>query len=115
VTLGVHVKNENKYQGELIKHLNFLFPQVLIMKLDSSYRQGIPDLLILHPNGWAVLEVKRSINEPFQPNQEYYLNKLNQWSFAAMICPENESEVIRELQQHLSKSEALSDDLQQAS
>jgi hypothetical protein len=95
------VKNENKYQAELIKRISAMLRDVLIMKLDSGYMQGIPDLLILHPNGWAVLEVKRSINEPFQPNQEYYLDMLDQWSFAAMICPENESEVLNALQQAL--------------
>lgn len=97
------MKNENKYQGELIKRINAMFRDILVMKLDSSYRQGIPDLLILHPNGWAVLEVKRSINEPFQPNQEYYIDLLDQWSFAAMICPENESEVLSDLQRKLSR------------
>lgn len=91
------MKNENKYQGELIKKIKALFSDVLVQKLDTSYQQGIPDLLILHPNGWAVLEVKRSINEPFQPNQEYYIDLLDQWSFAAMICPENEREVLDEL------------------
>lgn len=88
---------ESKFQADLIRDLN-KFEDVLVMKLDSGYMQGIPDLLILHPNGWAVLEVKRSSNEPFQPNQEYYLDMLNQWSFAAMICPENKEEILDALQ-----------------
>lgn len=92
---------ESKFQADLVRELNEIFGDVLVMKLDSSYRQGIPDLLILHPNGWAVLEVKRSIDEPFQPNQEYYLDLLNQWSFAAMICPENKRDVIDDLQSAL--------------
>lgn len=94
---------ESKFQADLIKELNEMFPEVLVMKLDSSYIQGIPDLLVLHPNGWAVLEVKRSINEPFQPNQEYYLDLLDQWSFAAMICPENKREVLNELRSKLAR------------
>lgn len=92
---------ESKFQADLVRELNEMFVDVLVMKLDSSYMQGIPDLLILHPNGWAVLEVKRSINEPFQPNQEYYLDLLDQWSFAAMICPENKREVLNDLQSTL--------------
>jgi hypothetical protein len=99
--MGVKVK-ESKFQADLIREINDMFREVLVQKLDSSYTQGIPDLLILHPNGWAVLEVKRSINEPFQPNQEYYLNLLDQWSFAAMICPENKREVLNELNAKLS-------------
>jgi hypothetical protein len=89
---------ESKFQADLVRELNEMFVDVIVMKLDSSYRQGIPDLLILHPNGWAVLEVKRSIDEPFQPNQEYYIDLLDQWSFAAMICPENKREVLNDLQ-----------------
>ena len=100
VTLGVQVK-ESKFQADLVRELNEIFVDVLVMKLDSSYMQGIPDLLILHPNGWAVLEVKRSINEPFQPNQEYYIDLLDQWSFAAMIAPENKEDVLHDLQSAL--------------
>ena len=36
------------------------------------------------------VEVKRSINESFEPNQQYYLDMLNGMSFAACIYPENE-------------------------
>jgi len=84
-----------------------MFVDVLVMKLDSGYMQGIPDLLILHPNGWAVLEVKRSNNEPFQPNQEYYIDLLDQWSFAAMICPENRRDVLNDLRSKLSRRERV--------
>ena len=92
---------ESKFQADLVRELNEMFVDVLVMKLDSSYRQGIPDLLILHPNGWAALEVKKSINEPYQPNQEYYIDMLNHWSFASMICPENKREVLNDLQSTL--------------
>ena len=40
----------------------------------------------------------RSANEPYQPNQEYYLEQFGQMSFAAMICPENEKDVLDALQ-----------------
>ena len=92
---------ESKFQADLVRELNEMFVDVLVMKLDSGYMQGIPDLLILHPNGWAVLEVKRSINEPFQPNQKYYIDLLDQWSFAAMIAPENKEDVLNDLQSAL--------------
>jgi hypothetical protein len=71
----------------------------LVMKLDSSYIQGIPDLLILYKNKWAVLECKKSAKVKKRPNQEYYVDKLNQMSFARFIYPENKEEVLRDLQQ----------------
>lgn len=71
----------------------------MVLKNDSTLTQGIPDLTILWYNTWAVLEVKVSANEPYQPNQEYYLEMLDQLSFAATIYPENEEAVLNDLQQ----------------
>lgn len=76
-----------------------MFPGCIILKNDSGYLQGIPDLLILYKKKWAVLECKRCLRSSYQPNQEYYLNELNNMSFAMTICPENEEEILDELQQ----------------
>lgn len=78
-----------------------MFPGCIVMKNDSSYIQGIPDLTILYNNKWAVLECKKSENAKRQPNQQHYISKMNKMSFAAFICPENEEEVLNELQQAL--------------
>lgn len=90
---------ENVYQGLLIGTLRVWFPGCFILKNDSSYLQGVPDLLILYKNKWAMLEVKASADEPYQPNQEYYLDLLDSMSFAATIYPENEEAVLNDLQQ----------------
>lgn len=92
---------ESKFQAGLIQEIKDMLVDVVVLKNDSSYQQGIPDLLILHPNGWAVLEVKKSLNEPYQPNQEYYIDLLNDWSFAAMICPENKEDILDDLHKAL--------------
>jgi hypothetical protein len=90
---------ENQYQAKLIKKLRNMFPGCIISKLDSSYQQGIPDLLILWHQKWAVLEVKASEGAPSRPNQEHFVEKLHDMSFAAYIYPENEEEVLSALQQ----------------
>lgn len=90
---------ESVYQSRLIKKLNRMFPGCVILKNDSSYIQGIPDLTVLYNNKWAMLESKASEHSPLQPNQVYYIDLLNEMSFAAFICPSNEEEVLRELQQ----------------
>lgn len=92
---------ERYYQAELIKKLRRKFPDCVILKNDSDYMQGVPDLTILHEKRWAMLEVKASGDAPVQPNQAYYVEKLNSMSYAAFIYPENEEEVIRELQRAL--------------
>lgn len=92
---------ESVYQARLIKKLRELFPGCVILKNDSGYMQGVPDLTILYRKKWALLEVKTHAGAAQQPNQEWYVERLNELSFAAFIYPENEEEVIRELQQAL--------------
>lgn len=89
---------ERKYQAELIKVLRLRFPDCVILKNDSSYMQGVPDLILLWNDCWAMLETKASLNSREQPNQRYYVEMLNEMSYAAFICPENEEEVLDEIQ-----------------
>lgn len=90
-------KLESEFQSKLIKELKQLFEGCMVMKLDSSYIQGIPDLLILYKNKWATLECKKSANASKRPNQEYYVGLMNKMSFSRFICPENKDEVLKEL------------------
>lgn len=90
---------ENKFQSNLIKELKQKFEGCIVMKNDSSHIQGIPDLLILYNDKWASLECKKSAKAARQPNQEYYVGRMNEMSFSRFISPENKEEVLRELQQ----------------
>lgn len=90
---------ENRYQRKLIKKLENLFPGCVILKNDPLYKQGILDLTILYEDMWATLEVKDSPSSPLQPNQQHWVDTLNNMSFAAIIYPQNEAEVLDALQQ----------------
>lgn len=90
---------ERYFQGNLIRELRDMFPGCLVLKNDPDYIQGIPDLTVLFGKHWALLECKRSADEPHRPNQDYYVSKADEMSFARFICPENKEEVLRELQQ----------------
>jgi hypothetical protein len=92
---------ENAYQAHLITRIKRELPGAFILKNDSGYLQGIPDLLVLLGPRWAVLEVKISATAPYQPNQEYYLELLGEMSFSATIYPENEEDVLHDLQRSL--------------
>lgn len=90
-------KLENEFQSKLKKELENEFEGSIVTKLDSSYIQGIPDLLILYNNKWATLECKRNKKATKQPNQEYYVNKMNEMSFSKFIYPENKEKIIDDL------------------
>lgn len=89
---------ESKFQGNLIKKLHKRWPSAIILKNDPNYIQGMPDLLILFEDKWAALEVKQSIYASHRPNQDYYVGTMNDMSYASFIFPENEEEVLNELQ-----------------
>ena len=90
--------NENLFQHFLIKEIKKRFDGALVIKTDPNYIQGLPDLLILFRDKWAALEVKKNIRARHQPNQDFYISKMNNMSFAAFIAPENYEEVLDDLQ-----------------
>lgn len=89
---------ERRYQAELIKRIRIRFPGCVLLKNDSNYMQGMLDWILLWEDRWAMLEVKADENSPEQPNQRYYVEQLNEMSFAAFIHPGNEEEVLDEIQ-----------------
>ena len=81
---------ERTYQGRLVKKLNRMFPGCVVLKNDSGYQQGIPDLVIFFGNQYAMLEVKpRQPRGPedYEPNQEYFIALFDSMSFGACIYP----------------------------
>lgn len=95
---------ENVYQARVIQELRRMLPGCMILKNDTDYLQGVPDLLVLFEDKWGALEVKSSAQADFQPNQEYYISEMDNMSFASFIYPEVEEEVLHALQQTLRPS-----------
>jgi hypothetical protein len=101
---GVHMQKESEFQHNLIKEIKEMLPGCIIMKNDPKYIQGIPDWIIIYEDKWAALECKRSSKSHHQPNQDYYISKMNRMSYASFVFPENKAEVLHELQQALQPS-----------
>lgn len=90
---------ESKFEKEFIQDLKDLFPGCIILKNNSAWRQGIPDRVIFWGPHYAFFELKRSRTaKNREPNQEYYVDILDQMSFAAFVYPENKETVLNALQ-----------------
>ena len=96
-------KLESKFQKELMDKIKSQYPGCVILKNDSSYIQGFPDWTILYKDKWVVLEAKRSKSAAKQPNQEYYVDKLNNMSFSRFVFPENSEEVLEDISKYFNE------------
>lgn len=85
---------ENKFKTGLIRELKERFPGCMVVHLDPNEIQGIPDLLVLYGTTWGALEGKKSASASHRPNQDYYVQQMDEMSFAAFIHPENKEEII---------------------
>ena len=90
-------KLESKFQKDFIDEAKKRYPGCVAIKNDSGYIQGFPDWTILYEDKWAVLEMKKERGAQKQPNQEYYVDKLNKMSFSRFVFPENKEEVFEDL------------------
>lgn len=99
-----YAMKESKFQSKLISDIKELLPGAMVLKNDANYIQGIPDLMVLYKDRWGALECKNSPNAKVRPNQPYYIETMNDMSFAAFINPDNKEEVLNDLQQALGDS-----------
>lgn len=91
------MRTESSYQADLVKKLRSIYPGCFIIRNDPRVNQGVPDLLVLIENQWAMLEIKLSEKSPVQPNQAHYIKQFDNMGFAAFINPDNEVDVLEDL------------------
>lgn len=99
------MQRETSFQANLKKELKNRFPNSIVVKSDPLQVQGIPDLLIFCGRRWAALECKRKSTATRRPNQDYYVDKMNNMSFSRFIYPENKGDVLNELQKFFSEEQ----------
>lgn len=93
---------ERDYQSYLVnKELPRRMPGCRVEVNDPRRTQGIPDLTIEYMGNVGMLEVKASEKSKMRPNQEYYVREFGKKHFCAFIYPENEVEVLDDLQRSL--------------
>jgi len=90
---------ESRFQASLIREIKRKYPGAVIIKPDSGYLQGIPDRLILYQDKWIAFECKATKASGHRINQDYYIDLLNDMSYASFVYPENKERFLYELQQ----------------
>ena len=91
-------KLESDFQKQLRKDLEKIFPGCITKKMEPDDPQGFPDLAVWWGKHYAILECKRSVSSPKRPNQDYYVNLFNEWSFSAFVYPENKEGVLHAME-----------------
>lgn len=98
---GFRMPLERDFQSSVVRKIKDRIPGCVVLKNDPNYIQGVPDLIVLSGEKWAALECKKGCSSKHRPNQDYYVETMNNMSYAAFIFPENEEEVLDELQRSL--------------
>lgn len=97
---------EGRFKLKVKKKLGIIFPGCWLQEMKAG-DQGIPDTLILYNSKWALLEFKESKNAHRQPNQKFYVDKFDLMGFSRFIYPENENEVLFELQLYFNEGDDI--------
>ena len=98
------MKNESDFKNSLYKKIRTRFPGTEVIPNDAGYLQGFPDATVYFPNGrYVLLEGKRTNNSHKQPNQDYYVNQSPLSENAMFVYPENENEILQELERRYNK------------
>ena len=92
---------ESRFQRQLVLEIQKQYPGAIVLKNDPNYKQGIPDWLILFNDRWAAFEAKADESSPHRPNQDHYIQVMDDMSFASFVYPQNKEWFLDELQQTL--------------
>ena len=89
---------ESKFKTDLVREIKTRFPGSIVLHISPNDLPGGPDLLILHKDKWAALEGKQKEKSSHRPRQDYYVDKMNEMSYASFIYPENKEDVLNDME-----------------
>lgn len=96
--MGSRHRNEGGFQDKLREALEEALPDWTVIKQETL--QGFPDLLCIKGKECFCLECKKSKDAAHQPNQDTYVEMINNdGGFARFIYPENKKEIMDEILQ----------------
>lgn len=92
------MSRESVLQGKIVKYLKGKDCYVIKTRPGVGTPDGCPDIIALCGGLWFAIEVKGSKTAKYRPLQKDTLEKLDSWSWAKTVCPENWEEVKEELE-----------------
>lgn len=92
---------ESDFQAKIIKWLKSKGCYVVKNSANPGVPVGCPDIVFFKEGFYGFIEVKPSEKSKFQPLQKATLKKLDDWSWAKAVYPENYDEIKLELERML--------------
>lgn len=89
---------ESNLQTTIIKYLKEKGCYVIKTRPGAGTPDGCPDIIALSGGLWLAIEVKSSERSKYQPLQRETLDKLDSWSWAKRVQPENWLTIKHELE-----------------
>ena len=80
---------EADFQSKVLKWLRSKGCIAYKMQQNATTRIATPDIVWFYKSRYGFLEVKRAQNASFRPGQKEMVAKLNKWSYARVVFPEN--------------------------
>lgn len=80
---------EAKFQAKIITWLEEHGCVALKYGQNATTRAGVSDIIWFYKSKYGFLEVKRSEDAEFRPLQKEFLDRIQKWTFAKVVFPEN--------------------------
>lgn len=96
---------EAKFQASVTKWLRSKGCIVYKMQQNATTRIATPDIVWFYKRRYGFLEVKRARNASFRPGQEEMVARLDKWSYARVVFPENFDTIKAEIDEIIANEE----------
>lgn len=90
---------ERNFQKAVIKWLKGKGCFVWKMQQNATTQAGVSDIFFCIEGFYGFLEVKKGKSAKRRPGQEEFVKKMNEWSYAKVVFPENWDETRKELEE----------------
>lgn len=92
---------EARLQQEVRKWLRERGCFVMVLQPQAGIPSGTADIFFCKEGFYGFIELKASKSSPFQPLQREFIKRMDDWSWARVVYPENWEETKEELGQIL--------------